>query len=321
MPFTSRSVRENTLLSRRRRGGFTLVELLVVMAIIALLIALLLPAVQQVRESARRTECLHNLHQMAIACHNYEGSHRCFPSGWIQNTAPAFLDQLPEGLTMEYADSQGRHMLFMPPGTEWRINSNWSWLAFILNDMGATTVQVDFVQPKNTQNNLQAMQMVIGNYVCPSASLPGARPSGLGYSTYRACVGTSPDNGTMFMNSSIGFRDVTDDTTQTILLGESKFGYWADGDSCCVRVHNIVNDPNDPYDDNDDPEFARFDSYRPDPQVAGRHLFGFGSWHEDVLHFAMVDGNARSVSKSIDWKVFRALATRGGRERFAGNAF
>jgi hypothetical protein len=291
------------------------------MAIIALLVALLLPAVQQVRESARRTECLHNLHQMVVACHNYEGAHRCFPSGWIQSTDLPFETQLPEGLTMEYADSLGRHVLFMPPGTEWRINSNWSWLAFILNDMGATTVQVDYTQPKDGPNNLEAIQMVVGNYVCPSASLPGTRPSNLAYSTYRACVGTSPDNGTMYMNSHVGFRDVIDDTTQTILIGESMFGYWADGDSCCVRVHNTFNDPADQFDDSDDVDFARFDSYRPDPQVAGRHLFGFGSWHQDVVHFAMVDGNSRSISKSIDWKVFRALATRSGRERINADSF
>jgi len=316
------------------RRGFTLVELLVVMAIIALLVALLMPAIQQTRERARQTSCLNNLHNLVIAMHNYADAHKNFPSGLLLNENSAQETAVDQALTLTepavFSDAVDATGISTPTSnpqrgqltvTQWTLKGFWSWPALILPQMDQQTINPSFIEPKNTANNINAMSVEIPSYICPSAALPSRRPSipGTGgsfaYLTYRGNFGanasqvaspTDPNvllltgDGVFFDNSSIGFRDIADGTTQTLMLGETLYGLWGDGNSCCARVR-------------DDHQF--FGNYFQTGSGNGDHYFGFGSHHKDVSNFAMVDNSARPISKNVDWGVLRALATRNGGER------
>jgi len=267
--------------SRRKRHGFTLIELLVVIAIIAMLAALLLPAVQQAREAGRRTQCLNNLKQIALAMHNYESAFRTFPPGFI--TGNNGFDQnatLPESY---YTQIRVNGVLTPQTISQWVITRDWGWHAFILPQMDAGTVQLDFAawkfnafsrQPPILTPNEQYIATNLSSYVCPSiASLPSKRPGSYSvnsvsynnqwaYSTYRGCMGaydnnpatnpnpnaTNPNvprnpNGMLYRNSAVKMADVKDGTSNTLLLGESLFGYWSDSNSCCVRVWDDQSHP------------------------------------------------------------------------------
>ena len=305
---------------RTRRSGFTLIELLVVIAIIAILVALLLPAVQQAREAARRSACKNNVKQMVLAIHNYADAHRSFPPGWIpQPSAPGTIAAaFPEETQVKLGrpiNGQNMVVIYGPPPApynEWKLSYDWSWQAMILPQMDAgATTEVNFKELKNSQNNLLRIQRKLPSFVCGSASLASNTPGNFGYSTYRANMGSRPTNGTMYRNSRITFRDVEDDKTHTFLIGESLMGLWGDGYSCCARVADDNND-NVP-DRMIGPQPAAFDTWW---TTSGVHYFGFGSWHPDLCIFGYVDGRADRVSKNIDFKILKAMATRNGREQF-----
>ena len=275
------------------------------------------------REAGRRTQCINNIKQMALAMHNYESAFRCFPSGYVDYPIePVDEAGLPSPVQIKTIINGVRTVTTFPA---WVLPDDWGWHALILPQMDAGTVTLDFTKGKyNLPNfaftpNEDYVKTKIPAYVCPSIPwLPDARPLNWAYTTYRGSMGaydtnnsgppkapTAP-NGMLYRNSAVKMSDVSDGTSNTILLGDSLYGFWADGFSCCVRV----------WDDSTHPDL--WDTYWAFqvPTVNGPlitlRFFSFGSAHGDLCNFALVDGSTKSVSKKIDANVFKAISTRNG---------
>lgn len=155
-------------MSNRRRSAFTLIELLVVIAIIGVLVALLLPAVQQAREAARRTQCRNNLKQIGLAMHNYHDSYDCFPAGYMGTTTNC-------AMIRNYVT---------PPGvTPVNVAQGWGWGTFILPYLDQTPMyqamnvnvhQVVCDVPLPPTDSLAVGNPASGRFVVPVFSCPTA---------------------------------------------------------------------------------------------------------------------------------------------------
>jgi len=143
-----------TKIARMRRDGFTLVELLVVIAIIGILIGMLLPAVQAVREAARRVNCLNNMRQLGLALHNYESANMAFP--------PSRLEPNDQAIPGDSTNSSGAESAFQ------------SWTTLILPYVEQSNLgdQFDFRQPwfdKVNSNNGNVIATPLDLFMCPSS--------------------------------------------------------------------------------------------------------------------------------------------------------
>jgi prepilin-type N-terminal cleavage/methylation domain-containing protein/prepilin-type processing-associated H-X9-DG protein len=307
-------------INKNARRAFTLIELLVVIAIIGVLLALLLPAVQKVREAGNRLQCQDNLHQIGLALHHYHDVNKVFPPGY--SAAGAYVDGATD----------------TAPG--------WGWAAFVLPYLEEDTRhrQFDFNQPAE---NFAGIQTTVRVFLCPSDLTPpaaftltdgfGKTICSTGPSSYAACVGGDESDtfgvtgkGVFYRNSQIHITDITDGTSGTILVGERAWanakGIWAGA----INSGVIRRGPSNPC-----PGAGA--AWYPAATLIQAHshlnnattdtdggLDDFSSMHPEASNFVFADGSVHLLRNipgdlpaggyTADSLVFQALGTRANNE-------
>lgn len=284
----------------KSRSAFTLVELLVVIAIIGLLVALLLPAVQAARESARRTQCKNHLKQIGIALHQYHDRTGHFPPGY--RTAVA-------------ADNSD-----LGPG--------WGWASFLLADLEQTNVGslASWNFDIGDSHNQAVRGTLLPVFLCPSDPAPprftvDATTTTVAYGNYLAVNGNrgvsgaaATNDGTFLRNRWFRAADITDGLSCTLFIAERSqrmsyttwVGAVTGGDvpsrldpaavesaAALVLGHCGPHVPNNP---------------------AVTDADAFSSSHPSSVHFLFGDGSVHLLTDSISVPVYDALATRAGGE-------
>lgn len=308
----------------RPARGFTLIELLVVIAIIAVLIGLLLPAVQAAREAARRIQCSNNLKQIGIALHNYHDAMSAFPPGWIS---------LPDA----GGDNAG-------PG--------WSWatMALAYHDQSPLYSAINIYLAIERPDNQTARTAAIGMFICPTDAYFQASftvvdatttPTALGMSicdvassNYVGVFGTGDPsdipgrdngNGSFFRNRSIGLRDYLDGTSQTIAVGERSQNLsratWTGAVTQAAVPITILQAENGLDPEGGDALVVAHTGELDGPNSIPAHADQFWALHPGGAQFLFADGSVRLIKAQRPLVLFQALATRAGGEIISDGSY
>lgn len=327
-------------------AGFTLVELLVVIAIIGVLVALLLPAVQAARESARRMTCINNIKQIGLACLNYETTYGKLPEGARPNIAEK-SGQYPGNNGISF------HVTILPFAEFANLSDN---ILDILKRKSTTgggrrgsgTYQIEPSVYEDPELE-ELRQLNVAAYLCPSDpdifddfmdderytsrsyfGVTGSAASRGADEYIGAGNWKMNQDGALFYGSEVELREVLDGTSNTFLVGErwyTKRSWLVGGRSTsatsvvlysCKNIDrrypiNVSLHPNNYYIDHvrwgNNPEMGPGGS-----EEVGLHDLWFGSFHPGGAHFGFVDGSSHFISDDLDLDIFLGMASVGSGE-------
>lgn len=304
----------------RNSKAFTLIELLVVIAIIAILIGLLLPAVQKVREAASRTQSLNNLKQIGLATHMFHDSFDRFPSANYATASGVGSSSLTNArLYSAFTD-------ILPFIEQEAISKRWQPSLSSTNPTPGT----------DGSSNLTLSQLPVKTFIAPAMPVPSPDP-GPGWSSYGFCAGNrvvdpavhlyaSKSDGMIIpaIHGKVVLASIPDGTSNTFLAGEMHWvirgwnytsgpltgqprtgrTYWANG-------HPFVSWTwtNTPMNTLDEPATAPTGN-----DWWKRALFSFRSVHTQGVHFVLGDGSTRLIRQSTPHAIYQAFGSRNGGE-------
>jgi len=296
----------------RRRPGFTLIELLMAISIIALLVSLILPAVQSARENARKLHCANNLMQLGLGLGCYASAHSVLPPGVVNDSGP--IKNLPFGY-------------------------HHSWVVQILPFIGQGSIyeHVDQRASVYDPGNDTVAELKIATLMCPSDNSQASHNYAGCHHDLEAPI-AALNHGVLYLNSHVRYRDITDGTAFTILLGETSGGGpslgWVSGTRSTLRntgtplnerqtfppmpvAGKVVAVNSVPRDE----LFEFVEALAEDGRWPVELTGGFSSNHALFSNFLFSDGSVHPVKKAVNSEIYRFLGNRADGELIGSDQY